>query len=162
MTTVTIERTAMVLSTIKNRIVSFFCDFSFQKHKRVDQRNLLFPFNSGITFLYMLWLFAVKYILSTAHLVAVNVPARNIQNAANITINISIDTLLPHLSEDSGPSAALYPRAIVSAAMVRALVINSRLMLGALPSFACSGRNGTWRKPQRRAGYRRALSCRAQ
>lgn len=162
MTTVTIERTAMVLSTIKNRIVSFFCDFSFQKHKRVGQRNLLFPFNSGIIFLYMLWLFAVKYILSTAHLIVPRVMHRSPKKARHNKTNVIINTLPPHLSEDSGPSAALYPRAIVSAAMVRALVISSRLMLGALPSFACSGRNGTWRKPQRMAGYRRALSCRAQ
>lgn len=152
----------MVLSTIKKRIVSFFCDFAFQKHKRVTQRNLFFFFNSGFTFLYMLWLFAVKYISSIVDPVTLIVPAHNIQDATHTTINIIIDTLPPHSSKDSESSAALYPRAIVSAAMVRALVISSRLMLGALPSFACSGRNGTWRKPQRMAGYRRALSCRAQ
>ena len=162
MTTITIERTATVLSTIKKCIVPSFRDFSFQKHKRVDQRNLLFPFNSGITFLYMLWLFAVKYILSTAHLIVPRVMHRSPKKTRHNKTNVIINTLPPHLSEDSGPSAALYPRAIVSAAMVRALVISSRLMLGALPSLACSGRNGTWRKPQRMAGYCRALSCRAQ
>ena len=157
-----IERTATVLSTIKKCNVFVSCVLALQKHRRVDQRNLFLFFNSGFIFLYILRLFAVKYKSSTAILVEINVRNRRPQNVTHARRNISINTLPPHLSKDSGPFAALYPRAIVSAAMVRALVISSRLMLGALPSFACSGRNGTWRKPQRRAGYCRVLSCRAQ
>lgn len=55
-----------------------------------------------------------------------------------------------------------YASTITSAAISSALVISARLMLGALPSFACSGRYGTWTKPQRVAGNFCALSCRAQ